>query len=67
MTKSSRPHSYSTIHTLVEAMLVYELVRFNLGLGGFRPTIRGGLAPWQQRLVSRYIKEHFSERIPTEL
>jgi len=49
----------------VSRLLVHELVRFNLGLGGFRPTIRGGLAPWQQRLASRYIKEHFSERIPT--
>lgn len=46
-------------------LLVHELVRFNLGVGGCRPTIRGGLAPWQQRLVSKYIKEHFSERIPT--
>jgi AraC family transcriptional regulator len=61
---SGDPHYLDALGRL----LVYELARFNLGhlgLGGFRPTIRGGLAPWQQRLVSRYIKEHFSERIPT--
>ena len=57
---SGDPHYLDTLSRL----LVHELVRFNLGLGGFRPTIRGGLAPWQQRLVSKYIKEHFSERIP---
>ena len=58
---SRDPHYLDALSRL----LVHELVRFNLGLIGFRPTIRGGLAPWQQRLVSRYIKEHFSERIPT--
>ena len=58
---SGDPHYLDALSRL----LVHELVRFNLGLVGFRPTIRGGLAPWQQRLVSRYIKEHFNERIPT--
>lgn len=57
---SGDPHYLDVLSRL----LLHELVRFNLGRGGFRRTIRGGLAPWQQRLVSRYIKEHFSERIP---
>ena len=48
---SRDPHYLDALSRL----LVHELVRFNLGLVGFRPTIRGGLAPWQQRLVSRYI------------
>ena len=44
-------------------VLVYELVRSNRE----QPTARhprGGLAGWQQRIVTAYIEEHLAERIP---
>jgi AraC family transcriptional regulator len=50
-------------------VLIHELVRLNLGAA--RPDasvrgglIRGGLAAWQQRIVTSYIEEHLSEQIP---
>src|SRR5262245_45728224 len=45
-------------------LFVHELVRLYRGIDGFRPENRGGLAAWQQRIVSTYIEEHFAERIP---
>src|SRR5262245_43457448 len=45
-------------------LFVHELVRLDRGIDGFRPENRGGLAAWQQRIVSAYIEEHFAERIP---
>jgi AraC family transcriptional regulator len=29
-----------------------------------QPQLQGGLAPWQQRLVTDYIEEHLSESVP---
>ena len=45
-------------------VLVHELVRLNHGTHRREPMIRGGLATWQQRLVTAYIEEHLSEPIP---
>src|SRR5215831_11978544 len=45
-------------------LFVHELVRLDRGIDGFRPENRGGLAAWQQRIVSTYIEEHFAESIP---
>ncbi|HEY7551105.1 MAG TPA: AraC family transcriptional regulator [Hyphomicrobiaceae bacterium] len=42
------------------AVLMHELLRLS-GHGG--PPARGGLAAWQQRLVSSYIEEHLSEHM----
>jgi AraC family transcriptional regulator len=45
-------------------LLMHEVVHFIRGRPGIQPEIRGGLAPWQQRLVTAYIREHLNERIP---
>src|SRR5262245_55085918 len=45
------------------SLLVHELVRLGRGIG-IQPPVRGGLAAWQQRMVTAYIEEHVNERIP---
>jgi AraC family transcriptional regulator len=42
-------------------VLVHELTRLNRAIV---PRIRGGLAAWQQRIVTAYIDEHVAEQIP---
>lgn len=54
------PLYFSSLGTL----LIHELVRFTCGLPTIKPQLQGGLAPWQQRLVTTYIREHLNERIP---
>jgi AraC family transcriptional regulator len=44
-------------------VFVHELVRLNCGTPSIQPQVRGGLAAWQQRIVTAYIEEHLSERI----
>jgi AraC family transcriptional regulator len=46
------------------SLLVHELVRLGRGIPSIQPRVRGGLAPWQQRIVTAYIEEHVNERIP---
>jgi len=56
----------------VEALgvvLIHELVRLNRGTSRANAAVgdglvRGGLAAWQQRIVTAYIEEHLSEQIP---
>lgn len=51
----------------VEALgvvLIHELVRLNHGTPQAEVPVRGGLAGWQQRIVSAYVEEHLSEQIP---
>jgi AraC family transcriptional regulator len=48
----------------IGALLIHEVVRFICGIPSIQPQLQGGLAPWQQRLVTTYIQEHLSERIP---
>jgi AraC family transcriptional regulator len=51
----------------VEALgvvLVHELIRINCRLPRAEAPVRGGLASWQQRLVTAYVEEHLSEQIP---
>lgn len=48
-------------------LLIHELVRFTFGLPSIKPQLQGGLAPWQQRLVTAYIREHVNERIPIRI
>src|SRR5262249_34548872 len=45
-------------------VLVHELLRRNAGARRVEPSARGGLAAWQQRIVSAYIEEHVAEQIP---
>jgi AraC family transcriptional regulator len=51
----------------VEALgvvLVHELLRLNRGTPRSEAPVRGGLAAWQQRVVTAYIDEHLPEQIP---
>ncbi|RZN34239.1 AraC family transcriptional regulator [Bradyrhizobium sp. Leo121] len=54
------PISFGSLGTL----LIHEVARFTCGMPSIQPQLRGGLAPWQQRLVTAYIHEHLNERIP---
>jgi AraC family transcriptional regulator len=45
-------------------VLIHELIRLNRGIPQTRAPVRGGLAVWQQRIVTAYIEEHLSEQIP---
>lgn len=44
-------------------VLTHELVRVTRGVSRREPPVRGGLAAWQQRLVTSYIEEHLAEPI----
>jgi AraC family transcriptional regulator len=51
----------------VEALgivLVHELIRLNRGVARIDAPVRGGLAGWQQRVVTSYVEEHLPEQIP---
>ncbi|MDI3561790.1 AraC family transcriptional regulator [Bradyrhizobium sp. Arg816] len=45
-------------------LLIHEVARFTCGMPSVQPQLQGGLAPWQQRIVTAYIQEHLNERIP---
>jgi AraC family transcriptional regulator len=45
-------------------VLAHEIVRLNLGAPSVASPVRGGLAAWQQRIVTTYIDEHLTESIP---
>lgn len=50
----------------VEALarvLAHELVRMQQGQSRTKQIVRGGLASWQQRVVTTYIEEHLAEPI----
>lgn len=51
----------------VEALgvvLVHELIRLNRGALHAEAPVRGGLAAWQQRIVTAFIDEHLPDQIP---
>jgi AraC family transcriptional regulator len=51
----------------VEALgivLLHELIRLNRGAPRADTHVRGGLAAWQQRVVTTFIEEHLAEQIP---
>jgi AraC family transcriptional regulator len=51
----------------VEALgvvLFHELVRLNRATPRIEAPVRGGLAAWQQRIVTAYVEEHLCEPIP---
>jgi AraC family transcriptional regulator len=45
-------------------ILLHELLHLNGRTPHAEAPVRGGLAAWQQRIVSSYIEEHLSEQIP---
>ena len=45
-------------------VLIHELMRLNRGAPREQVQIRGGLAAWQERVVTTYIDEHLAEQIP---
>src|SRR5215831_2857598 len=45
-------------------VLAHELARLNAGVRRREAPVRGGLAGWQQRIVSTYIDEHLAEQVP---
>jgi AraC-like DNA-binding protein len=45
-------------------VLTQELARLHRGGDGAEPGIKGGLAAWQQRVVTAYIEEHLAEQVP---
>ncbi|MEA2904301.1 MAG: AraC family transcriptional regulator [Alphaproteobacteria bacterium] len=45
-------------------VLAHELVRLNASGSRAQGPIRGGLAAWQQRVVTGFIEEHVAEQIP---
>lgn len=59
-TSAADPVYFDSLGTL----LMHEVVRFTCGMPSIKPQIQGGLAQWQQRLVTAYIQEHLDERIP---
>jgi AraC family transcriptional regulator len=44
-------------------VLAHELVRLNDGPAPATPSMRGGLAAWQEKRVTQYIEEHLAEGI----
>ncbi len=44
-------------------VLAHELIRLNAGAPGIEVPVRGGLAAWQQRVITSYIEEHFAEQV----
>jgi len=45
-------------------VLIHELARLNKGTPRAESAVKGGLAAWQQRIVTAYVEEHLSEQIP---
>ncbi len=45
-------------------VVAHELVRVHTGARRLEPLARGGLAAWQQRIVTTYVEEHVAEQIP---
>jgi len=66
MTAIESPNLEKENHLYFEALgvvLVHEVLRLGLGSARTEAPVRGGLAAWQQRLVTAYIEEHLSEQI----
>jgi AraC family transcriptional regulator len=56
----------SNISPYLEALgivLAHELIRLNAGAPRIEVPVRGGLAAWQQRVITAYIEEHLAEQI----
>ena len=47
----------------IGVVLAHELIRLNAGPPRIEVPVRGGLAAWQQRVITTYIEEHLAEQI----
>jgi AraC family transcriptional regulator len=56
------PNDEAYLETL-GAVLAHEVIRLNRGAPRARSHAQGGLAPWQQRVITSYIEEHLSEQL----
>jgi AraC family transcriptional regulator len=54
----------STYISALGIVLAHELVRLNAAAAPADVPARGGLAAWQQRIVTNYIADHLAEQIP---
>jgi AraC family transcriptional regulator len=58
------PHADSSPYfEALGTVLAHELVRLNAGAPRIEAPAKGGLAAWQQRLVTAYIEDHLAETI----
>ena len=57
---SDNRHYFEALGTV----LAHEVVRLNAGAQRIEAPVRGGLAGWQQKIVTAYIEEHLAEQIP---
>jgi AraC family transcriptional regulator len=48
-------------------VLAHEVMHLDAWTVGTGPRVRGGLAAWQQRVVTSYMEEHLSEQIPISM
>ena len=72
--KMRTPGEMGAAGTVLAARLFFEdnslretalkLARLNAGVRRSEAPVRGGLAGWQQRIVSTYIDEHLAEQVP---
>jgi AraC family transcriptional regulator len=63
LVESPEPNNQPYFEALA-VVLAHELVRANGGRPCAKSPARGGLAPWQQRIVVDYIEENVAEQIP---
>jgi AraC family transcriptional regulator len=61
--ESADSHNRSYLEAL-GLVLTHELMRMQQGSPQTKQMVRGGLAAWQQRIVTAYIEEHLAESIP---
>jgi AraC-like DNA-binding protein len=57
---SDNRHYFEALGTV----LAHEVVRLNAGAKRIETPVRGGLAGWQQKIVTAYIEEHLAEQVP---
>jgi AraC family transcriptional regulator len=60
--ESAGPYTTSYFEAL-GSVLAHELAHLNAGTARLVAPVRGGLATWQQRTVTRYIEEHLTEDV----
>jgi AraC family transcriptional regulator len=46
------------------SVLAHELMRLNRDTPHVKGCAQGGLAPWQQRIITSYIEQHLAEQLP---
>jgi AraC family transcriptional regulator len=59
----AQPSEDKTYLQALGLVMASELERLNRAPSSLQPLVRGGLAPWQKRIVVEHIEEHLAERI----